>query len=63
MKSVFSDCGVPPTILSANVTVEMENNEATTKYICDSGYIMNGTPSLQCEMGVWVVGNFTCVSV
>jgi hypothetical protein len=33
----------------------MENNEATTKYICDSGYIMNGTPSLQCEMGVWVV--------
>ena len=47
MKSVFSDCGVPPTILNANVTVEVENNEATTKYICDSGYIMNGTPSLQ----------------
>jgi hypothetical protein len=46
MKSVFSDCGVPPTILNANVTVEMENNEATTKYMCDSGYIMNGTPSL-----------------
>jgi hypothetical protein len=43
MKSVFSDCGVPPTILSADVTVEMENNEATTKYICDSGYLITTT--------------------
>ncbi|CAC5407361.1 CSMD [Mytilus coruscus] len=60
---VCSECGLPPSRPNATILVEKDQNDIIVNYTCHNGYNITGLPTLQCEMGTWVVGNFTCVSV
>ncbi|VDI12244.1 CUB and sushi domain-containing protein, partial [Mytilus galloprovincialis] len=60
---ICSDCGPPPSRLNATVFVDNTQNDILINYHCDDGFNVTGLPTLQCEMGTWLIGNFTCVSV
>ncbi|XP_071146324.1 protein lev-9-like [Mytilus edulis] len=60
---ICSGCGHPPSKPNATVLVEKELNDIIVNYRCDEGFNITGLSTLQCEMGTWIIGNFTCVSV
>ncbi|XP_052082612.1 sushi, von Willebrand factor type A, EGF and pentraxin domain-containing protein 1-like isoform X1 [Mytilus californianus] len=59
---ICSECGFPPSRPNATVLVEKTQNDIIVNYRCDDGFKITGLSTLQCEMGTWIIGNFTCVS-
>lgn len=59
---LLSDCGPPPSRPYATIFVENTQNDIIVNYRCDNGFNLTGLPTLQCNTGTWIIGNFTCVS-
>ncbi|XP_048255629.1 sushi, von Willebrand factor type A, EGF and pentraxin domain-containing protein 1-like [Haliotis rufescens] len=48
------ECGPPVVFDHSSVTVETVGVVQVAKYVCNSGYILQGDPRAVCDMGTWV---------
>ena len=57
----YTDCGPPPNVSNAYVSIGPSTVGSERKYSCDEGYDMVGVNRIKCRpIGVWSVPEFSC---
>ncbi|XP_071092008.1 uncharacterized protein [Haliotis cracherodii] len=59
--SCLVDCGSPPSVLNASVTISGTWVNSSAMYACQDGFTSSGSASVTCEKnGSWEIPSFTC---
>ncbi|XP_046367076.2 uncharacterized protein LOC124142560 isoform X2 [Haliotis rufescens] len=59
--SCLVDCGSPPSVLNASVTISGTWVNSSAMYACQDGFKSSGSASVTCEKnGSWEIPSFTC---